>query len=288
MKRQISILVTLLFCVIMVGGCKSNTNQKTAPETTEAVSTPIVTNLEKEPTEETKAPKEEEKDKNGQTDAKVTEEPKKNEQTKESLSNKKDYKVVLKKGEISSNGTFQVTYPQIEGWSDQKSMKYWNKLFAAANYGRDDGVNAYTLKTKVMTQSEELLSILMEGSVQYEGINEVSKFAYTYNINMKTGKSYRLGDSKANLSEIEDKLMNESYKIVTKNQNVSMVAVLDTLYLQNEKDDDMARVKEALKECDYSEDNTNPACYSYWRKGKVSLVFDVDEEIGGYSIFELK
>lgn len=288
MKKQISILVMLLLCVMTVGGCKSNTNQEKVPGTTEAVSTPIATKLEKEQTEETKAPKEDEKGKNGQTDAKATEEPKKNEQTKENLSNKKDYKVVLKKGEVSSNGTFKVTYPQIEGWSDQKSMEYWNKLFAAANYGRDDGVDAYTLKTKVMTKSEELLSILMEGSIQYEGINESSKFAYTYNINMKTGKSYRLGDSKANLSEIEDKLMNENYKIVTKNQDVSMVAVLDTLYLQNEKDDDMARVKEALKECDFSEDNTNAACYSYWKNGKVGLVFNVDEEIGGYSIFELK
>lgn len=286
MKSQISILVMFLFCVITVGGCKSNTNDKSTPEVTEVVSTPETTKLENEQIEETKEP--EEKDKSGQVDVKVTEEPKKNEQTKENLSNKKDYKVVLKKGEVSSNGNFQVTYPQIEEWSDQKSMKYWNKLFAAANYGRNDGVDAYTLKTKVMTQNEELLSILMEGSVQYEGINEISKFAYTYNINMKTGKSYQLKDSKENLSEIEDKLMNENYKIVTKNQNVSMVAVLDILYLQNEKDDDMARVKEALKECDYSEDNTNPACYSYWKKGKVSLVFDVDEEIGGYSIFELK
>ncbi len=288
MKRQISILVMLLLCVMTVGGCKSSTNEKTAPEATEVVSTPIATKLEKEQTEETKEPKEEEKDKNGQTDAQVTKEPKNNEQTKENLSDKKDYKVVLKKEKGSSKGTFQVTYPQIEGWSDQKSMKYWNELFAAANYGQDDGVDAYTLKTKVMTQSEELLSILMEGSIQYEGISETSKFAYTYNINMKTGKSYRLGDSKANLSEIEDKLMNEDYNIVTKNQNVSMVAVLDTLYLKNEKDDDVARVKEALKECDFSEDNTNAACYSYWKNGKVGLVFNVDEEIGGYSIFELK
>lgn len=286
MKRQISILVTLLLCVITVGGCKSNTNKKTTPEPTGVVSVSETPQMENEQIEETKEP--EEKDKSGQADAQVTEEPKKNEQTKENLSNKKDYKVVLKKGEVSANGSFQVTYPQIEGWSDQESMEYWNKLFAAANYGRDDGVDAYTLKTKIMTQNQELLSILMEGSVQYEGINEVSKFAYTYNINMKTGKSYRLGDSKANLSEIEDKLMNENYKIVTKNQNVSMVAVLDTLYLQNEKDDDMARVKEALKECDYTEDNANPACYSYWKKGKIGLVFDVDEEIGGYSIFELK
>ena len=294
MNSKKSILVMMLFCVMVIGGCKSNTNERKDVESTEVVATPSTTNQEGQQAEETETPNEKEDSKTENPNAQTTEEPKetektKEEQTQENTSKKKDYEVVLKKGEVSSKGTFHVTYPQIKGWSNKESMKYWNGLFAAANYGsKDDGVDAYTLKTTIMTQSDELLSILMEGSVQYEGIDETTNFAYTYNINMKTGKSYPLKDSKANLSKIEDKLMNESYKIATKNQEVSMVAVLDTLYLTNEKDDDMARVKEALKECDYAENNTNPACYSYWKNGKVSLVFEVDEEIGGYTIFELK
>lgn len=295
MKRKINILVMALLCAMAIGGCKGNTVEKKEskePEITEAAATPIATNQAEQQTEETETPKENEE--KGQPDPQDTKEPKKEDeneqkQTKEPDSNKETYKVVLKKGEVTSNSTFQVTYPQIKGWSNKKSMKYWNQVFASANYGsKDDGVDAYTLKTTVMTQNNELLSVLMEGSIRYEGINETTSFAYTYNINMKTGESYRLKNSKADLSKIEDKLMNENYKIATKNQNVSMVAVLDTLYLNNEKDDDVARVKEALRECDYDENNTNPACYSYWKNGKVSLVFGVDEEIGGYTIFELK
>lgn len=292
MKRQINILIMALLCAMAIGGCKSNTNEKKEPGTTEAVATPIATNQAVQQTEETETPKENEKEE--QSDPQSTKDPETKEQDQEKQPSKKDsnkegYKVVLKKGEVSSSGTFQVTYPQIKGWANKKSMEYWNQVFASANYGsKEDGVEAYTLKTKVMTQNSELLSVLMEGSIRYEGIDETTKFAYTYNINMKTGDSYRLKNSKANLSKIEDKLMNENYKIVTKNQNVSMVAVLDTLYLNHEKDDDVARVKEALSECDYDEDNANPACYSYWKNGKVSLVFDVDEEIGGYTIFELK
>ena len=308
MKRKINILVMALLCAMAIGGCKSNTDEKKEPkepEITEAAATPIATNQVVQQTEETETPNENEEE--GQPDPQDTKEPKnqdENEQkqtkepknqdeneekkTKEPDSNKESYKVVLKKGEVTSNGTFQVTYPQIKGWSNKKSMKYWNQVFAAANYGsKDDGVDAYTLKTTVMTQNNELLSVLMEGSIRYEGINETTSFAYTYNINMKTGESYRLKNSKANLSKIEDKLMNENYKIATKNQNVSMVAILDTLYLNNEKDDDVTRVKEALRECDYDENNKNPACYSYWKNGKVSLVFGVNKEIGGYTIFEL-
>ena len=298
-----------LLCAMVIGGCKSNTDEKKEskePEITETVATPIVTNQAEQQTEETETPKgneeEEQPDPQDTTELKnkdeneqkQTTEPKNEDeneqkQTKEPDSNKETYKVVLKKGEVTSDSTFQVTYPQIKGWSNKKAMKYWNQVFAAANYGsKDDGVDAYTLKTTVMTQNNQLLSILMEGNIRYEGINETTKFAYTYNINMKTGESYRLKNSKANLSKIEDSLMNENYKIATKNQNVSIVAVLDTLYLNSEKDDDVARVKEALRECDYDEKNTNPACYSYWKNGKVSLVFGVDEGIGGYTIFELK
>lgn len=304
MKKKTETLVLLLLCAMVMGGCKSKTSENIKPDTTETVITSTEAKQEDEQqNKETESPEETEKDQGDNQDTKTTKAPENKEQTEEEQENKtsskeeenkepskeKGYKVVLKKGEVSSNGNFKVTYPQIEGWTNQKSMEYWNGIFAAANYGsEDDGVDAYTLNTTVMTENSQLLSILMEGSIRYEGVNETTNFAYTYNINMKTGKSYRLEDSKANLSKIEDKLMNENYEIVTKNKDVSMVAVLDTLYLKNEKDDDVARVKEALKECDYDENNSNPSCYSYWKNGKLSLVFDVDEEIGGYTIFELK
>ena len=295
MRRKTGIYLMMMLCVMAVGGCKGNSSSS-SPEKTETA-TPVATSQVNEQQEkETQEPPEQElseseesqsKEQENQEDKDAKEKDKN--QEKDNVSKDSKYKVLLKKGEVSSDGSFNVTYPQIEGWSDQESMEKWNQLFESANYNsEDDGVSTYILKTTVMTESKDLLSILMEGSVQYEGIEETTSFAYTYNINMKTGKSYRLKDSKVKLSSIEDKLMNENYKIVTKNQDVSMVAVLDTLYLKNEKDDDVARVKEALKECDYDENSENPACYSYWKNGKVSLVFDVDEAIGGYSIFELK
>lgn len=295
MRRKTGIYLMMMLCVMAVGGCKGNSSSS-SPENTETA-TPVATSQVNEQQEkETQEPTEQElseseesqsKEQENQEDKDAKEKDKN--QEKDNVSKDSKYKVLLKKGEVSSDGSFNVTYPQIEGWSDKESMEKWNQLFESANYNsEDDGVSTYILKTTVMTESKDLLSILMEGSVQYEGIEETTSFAYTYNINMKTGKSYRLKDSKVKLSSIEDKLMNENYKIVTKNQDVSMVAVLDTLYLKNEKDDDVARVKEALKECDYDENSENPACYSYWKNGKVSLVFDVDEAIGGYSIFELK
>lgn len=295
MRRKTGIYLMMMLCVMAVGGCKGNSSSS-SPENTETA-TPVATSQVNEQQEkETQEPTEQElseseesqsKEQENQEDKDAKEKDKN--QEKDNVSKDSKYKVLLKKGEVSSDGSFNVTYPQIEGWSDKESMEKWNQLFESANYNsEDDGVSTYILKTTVMTESKDLLSILMEGSVQYEEIEETTSFAYTYNINMKTGKSYRLKDSKVKLSSIEDKLMNENYKIVTKNQDVSMVAVLDTLYLKNEKDDDVARVKEALKECDYDENSENPACYSYWKNGKVSLVFDVDEAIGGYSIFELK
>lgn len=294
MRRKTRILMMLMLCVMAVGGCKENSSSS-SPENMETAAPDVTGQVNEqqeketgEPAEQATAEPEDSQGKEQENQAEKDTDDKDKSQKKENVSKDLKYKVLLKKGEVSSDGSFNVTYPQIEGWSDTESMKKWNQLFESANYNsEDDGVSAYILKTTVMTDSKDLLSILMEGSVQYEGIEETTSFAYTYNINMKTGKSYRLKDSKVKLSTIEDKLMNENYKIVTKNQDVSMVAVLDTLYLKNEKDDDVARVKEALKECDYDENSENPACYSYWKNGKVSLVFDVDEAIGGYSIFEL-
>lgn len=288
MKRQKRGFVIVLLCAMVLGGCKGGTSENKDVESVQPAVTPAITEQTGEQQAvETATP--DDKQPTQTPEVIETKAPDQKEESETTKTRNSKYKVVLKKGEVSSDGRFQVTYPQIKNWSNKEAMESWNQLFAAANYGsKDDGVDAYVLKTTVMTKNSELLSLLMEGSIKYEGIDETTQFAYTYNIDMKTGKSYRLKDSKADLSKIEDKLMNDNYEIVTENPQVSMVAVLDTLYLKNEKDDDVARVKEALKECDYDEDNSSPACYSYWKNGKVSLVFDVDEEIGGYAIFRLK
>ena len=88
-----------------------------------------------------------------------------------------------------------VTYPQVEGLANAAAQQAINDTIdktvqqAIADMGKED---TYSLNFEVMTQDEQILSLVMKGGLYYQGSAHPTSFAYTYNFDLATGQSRSL------------------------------------------------------------------------------------------------
>ena len=200
------------------------------------------------------------------------------------------YTVNLVQGTKTEDGNFDVVYPQLEGWENTEAQERWNQEFQTAEL--QDGVEgsqiedyeSYTVKPRIMTQTEDLLSILMEGTYFFKGAAHPYAFAYTYNIDMKTGESYRLPEQSEELvNRISAELLAGNYTIESEFKEIS---ISDVFWVDEGDTLDESRIFNELQSCDYDPEFI-PTCYSYWREDKIGIVFSTNHALGDYVIFEV-
>lgn len=198
------------------------------------------------------------------------------------------YTVNLVQGTKTEDGSIDVVYPQLEGWENTEAQERWNQEFLNALELQEDSQTAeyeiYTIKPRIMTQTEELLSILVEGTYFYKGAAHPYGYAYTYNIDMKTGEArYLSQQSEEMVNGIASELLAGNYTVESQFKEI---AISDLFWVDEGDVLDESRIFNELQSCDYALEY-NPTCYSYWREDKIGIIFSTNHALGDYAILEV-
>ncbi len=177
-----------------------------------------------------------------------------------------------------------ISYPQIQNLGDKHIQDEWNTLIRgneerAASEWEESG--RYEVRYTVKTQSEDTLSILMDGAVYSEGESKPHSFKYTYNIDLNTGESIRLKDAVDVRSVAEQMFEGKGYYI-EKNLAPHFMERLNTIYEDSES---LAR---ALEGYDFDLEGNLPYGYSYLQDGRIWICMEVPHELGDYIEIELE
>lgn len=184
---------------------------------------------------------------------------------------------------LIGEGNMKISCPQIEGLSDEQIQGKWNRIMLGTEERAMDqwgGNGTYEVHYTVKTMTEDMLSVLMDGTVQEEGSAYPYTFKYTYNIDLNTGESIRLKDHVDVKKVAENMFAGKGYYL-----DESLAAEFaDRLKVIYESPEALAR---SLAGYDYSEDQTAPYGYSYIADGKVWICMEVPHALGDYVEIEL-
>ncbi len=183
---------------------------------------------------------------------------------------------VISTGNIKE-GNIQIEYPIIEKYDDEKLQDKWNERIydeiekRIANLGENDTFN---MKYSVISQSEKMVSILMEGYEYYEGAAYPHSFKYTYNISFESDTNIRLAEKYDTLEIAKYLLSGMNYTVV----GVSKEEFVD--YLKSAFENEMA-LQEVLNQFDFNYgDEMEVYGYSYYRKRSLELCVEVPHALG--------
>lgn len=184
---------------------------------------------------------------------------------------------------LIGEGNMKISCPQIEGLSDGQIQGKWNRIMLGTEERAMDqwgGNGTYEVHYTVKTMTADMLSVLMDGTVQEEGSAYPYTFKYTYNIDLNTGESIRLKDHVDVKKVAENMFAGKGYYL-----DESLAAEFaDRLKVIYESPEALAR---SLAGYDYSEDQTAPYGYSYIADGKVWICMEVPHALGDYVEIEL-
>lgn len=185
--------------------------------------------------------------------------------------------------ELLEGDGIRISCPQIEGLGDGRIQEKWNRIMleneemTMQNWA---GGGAYEVTYTVKTQTADLLSILMDGSMYDEEGAHPYSFKYTYNIDLNTGNSIRLADH-VDVEKVAENMFAGTGYYVEETLAPYFVERLESIY---ESPDALAR---SLEGYDYSEDGSAPYGYSYLEDGKVWICMEVPHDLGDYMEIEL-
>ncbi|MDF2821198.1 MAG: hypothetical protein K0R15_1639 [Clostridiales bacterium] len=254
MKHKLVMLVCTVALVIGMTGCKGKPEIiDKEPQNT------VTTTIEKEPEETiTKTPDE------------------------------VDYKIENK---TYSKDQIRVVYPRISGLENVELEEQVNRVleeFATKNienYSEDD---TYEMDFEVVTQTNEMISIIMRGYQNVVGAAHPSAFVGSLNVDLVNGKIVRLADIE-NVDEIAQKIIDNTGLVIRDIdgnviEGIFKDAVDDYLSMYTKE-----RLVEELSGFDIDiETNSWAEGYSYYKDGKLHIYLGVPHAIGDFVDIEVE
>lgn len=209
------------------------------------------------------------------------------------------------KTETYEEGDIHIEYPHVENLVNQEITDWYNNQFKSAvnihTEEAEEGDLAAASDTvnenfQVTYQSDEMISILIEGSFYAEGAAHPYSYKRSYNINLKTGETMSITDEYTPDDIVNDLLSGKNYTMIA---NAETLSPLEGEILEYAKQEIEIRDKdfmlESLEKCDYDftvdsggkvVDNREMV-YGYslrLKDGKWAICTDVCHALGDYLI----
>lgn len=193
-----------------------------------------------------------------------------------------------------TDGDIQISYPYIENLVNQQITDFYNHEFEStvAAYageseegdlasGSQQAVQSYT----VTYQSDDMVSILIDGNFYSDGMPHPYSYSLSYNINLITGASMSITDT-FTPEEIMDDIMAFRYITVMGNQENEYIK--QELEMKGKEE-----ILNQLNHCDYNftvgkdgsiaDNGESPYSYSYRQEdGKWLIALEGSHAIGDY------
>ncbi len=285
MKKRILTIITISALALTAAGCSCSQPATVTPSGTD----PVETTTEASAPETTQAP---------ETEAPTTATP-------ETTAAVKDVTIAIQTYQEAEG--IQITYPVLDGLTDENLQKKWNDLFLAdahsdAEYLVDG--DKFTSTWTVSSGTARIIS-LVKTTLLTDADGKTERTMMAYNIDSATGQMKRLtqlSDVNAiaqDLAKAADALKkgeaNTAYiiydaegKDITDKVALSdLLSFYQTLITGPAAKDLQAGLVRLLGYVDYTEDG-KVAGYSYWTDGVLRVTFPYDGETSDYLIIEIK
>ncbi len=202
-------------------------------------------------------------------------------------------------------GNVHIEYPHVENLVSQEITDWYNNQFkntvdihtGEAEEGDLAAASDTVNETfQVTYQSEDMISILIEGNFYAEGAAHPYSYKSSYNINLKTGETMGIVDEYTPEEIVNDILSGQNCTML---KNAETMEPLDGEELESAKQEIEARDREymleSIKECDYSFlvgadgtiTNSRDIIYAYsfrLKDGRWAICTDVSHALGDYLI----
>lgn len=139
--------------------------------------------------------------------------------------------------QVYENDHVYIEYPQVENLVNQEITDWYNEQFkntikdATQDEGDESASESDTINEtfQVTYQSEDMISILIEGSVYVQNTPHPYSYMYGYNINLKTGETMGITDiyTTAEIVEMVDDFL--------AGENVAIIANMETMEEMDEE-----------------------------------------------------
>lgn len=210
--------------------------------------------------------------------------------------------------EVYEDGDIHIEYPQVENLINQEITEFYNEKFKTVLktvMGKvtegDIAANATTMdeRVRITYQSEDMISILIDGYVYEQGAAHPFSYQKSYNINIKTGETLGIMDEYST-EEIISRLESGSYMVLAEDIDKDGYIPAEDQEFKNMVMDEISSndkklLEESIDRCDYDfilqEDNQSlesgkePYMHSFRLKdGKWVLCVDVSHALGDYAV----
>jgi Protein of unknown function (DUF3298). len=199
-----------------------------------------------------------------------------------------DYRIETVRYDSGLDG-IKVTYPQISDWENEEAQEEWNDTFynEVREICKDAGINdSIEIEFEVMTQNNEICSLIMLDHSNWEGAAHPYAYCYTFNIDMETGKKLTLSDF-ADPEKLADTLLNTSdYSIGMEDMTLEdiLFSFGDMVEMPDQKrlGQNLAVFDMSYEERMEITDDTMLYGKSFLEDGKVVLSIDVNHAMGDF------
>lgn len=194
-----------------------------------------------------------------------------------------DYTITSKKHiDNNSNNNINISYPCVSGISESADAK-WNKIMCPSSDIEDiyKGNTNITEEENyvIKTQTNALISILSTGYIYFEGSAHPNGILRTYNIDVATGKSKRLGDNPDLHKYAKNIFSGNNYKLLgfdnEESYNIFKEYIARTYNNVEELEKDLKNYDINAEDDDFS-----PSGYSYYEKGKIVVCMPTVHALG--------
>jgi len=180
--------------------------------------------------------------------------------------------------ELLSEKGAEFFYPQIQDFADKETEEEWNRRMkgkAEEIVSRMEEGEQLQGGFQVKTMNDEILSILVSGSLTAPGQTEPFRFQYTFNIDMKTGDGIRLAHYR-DVKKIAADMMEGKYNTADGRLAGEFQERLEILY------GDAEQLSDVLRGFDFGDGQEHPAGYSWYEEGKTWISMAVPHALGDY------
>lgn len=174
------------------------------------------------------------------------------------LKESSEFKITAK---MYQEGNIKIAYPQVENLVNQEITDWYNQQFkhsleiytGEAEEGDIAAASENVNETfKITYQSEDMISILVEGYFYAEGAAHPYAYMNSYNINLKTGESMGITDEYAPEEIVNDLLAGKNYTPITDVETMTEMTGEELDYLKQEiAGKDREFTLESMEKCDY-------------------------------------
>lgn len=207
--------------------------------------------------------------------------------------------------EVYEEGEIHIEYPQVENLVNQDITEWYNEQFKSSidvytgeveEGDLAEGSETVEETFQVTYQSEDMISILIEGYFYAEGAAHPYSYKSSYNINLKTGESMSITDEYSPEEIVDDLLAGQNYTVIkdAKTMEVMTGEEQDAAF-QEITTKDRAFMLESMKNCDYDFKSGadgkmlqgEDIVYAYSVRlsdGKWAICTDVSHALGDYII----